>query len=359
MDEVWVNFGESLEVPSSADMKILYAIQGTGNGHIARAEDIVPVLKQFGTLDVLVSGAQVDLRLPYEVKYRSRGLSFYFGKTGGVNILKTITKNNVWRVYREIRHFPVEQYNLIVNDFEPITAWAARIKGIPSVALSHQSAVLSENAPQPDKQDWLGKMILKYYAPAHHHYGFHFRSYDEHIFTPVVRGAIRQAKVEEQGHITVYLPAYDDLRLLEIFRQFTKVQWQVFSKHAREEYKENNVHVWPIEGKRFTQSMATSSGVLCGAGFETPAEALYLGKKLLVVPMKNQFEQHCNAAALKEMGVPVLPHLSKNQKQVLEEWLNDQQTVSVNYEDQTLQIIEKLMNDLSLEDTNALDSIKK
>ena len=59
------------------------------------------------------------------------------------------------------------------------------------------------------------------------------------------------------------------------------------------------------------------------------------------------------------MGVSVLPHLSKNQKQVLEEWLNDQQTVSVNYEDQTLQIIEKLMNDLSLEDTNALDSIKK
>ena len=27
-------------------MKILYAIQGTGNGHISRARDIIPILKK-------------------------------------------------------------------------------------------------------------------------------------------------------------------------------------------------------------------------------------------------------------------------------------------------------------------------
>lgn len=338
-------------------MKILYAIQGTGNGHIARAEDIAPILKQFGTLDVLVSGAQVDLVLPYEVKYRSRGLSFYFGKTGGVNIFKTITKNNIWRVYREIRQFPVEDYDVVINDFEPITAWAARIKKVPCIALNHQSAVLSKNAPQPAKQDWLGKMILKYYAPARYHYGFHFQSYNEHIFTPVIRGAVRKAKVKDQGHITVYLPAYDDLRLVEVLKPFADVQWQVFSKHTSEEYTDNNVHVWPIEGKRFTQSMATSSGVLCGAGFETPAEALFLGKKLLVIPMKNQFEQHCNAVALKEMGVPVLPHLGIHQRQALEDWLKSQQNITVNYSNQTLQIIEKLMYNLS-KTAHTMDGIK-
>ncbi len=46
--------------------------------------------------------------------------------------------------------------------------------------------------------------------------------------------------------------------------------------------------------------------MLCGAGFETPAEALFLGKKLMVIPMKGQYEQHINAASLKELGIPVL-----------------------------------------------------
>ena len=39
-------------------MKILYAIQGTGNGHLSRSMDIVPLLKKMGEVDVLVSGTQ-------------------------------------------------------------------------------------------------------------------------------------------------------------------------------------------------------------------------------------------------------------------------------------------------------------
>ena len=49
-------------------MKILYAIQGTGNGHLSRARDIIPVLQQKGELDILVSGIQADVDLPYPVK---------------------------------------------------------------------------------------------------------------------------------------------------------------------------------------------------------------------------------------------------------------------------------------------------
>ena len=34
-------------------MKILYAIQGTGNGHISRAREIIPLLQKYGELDIL------------------------------------------------------------------------------------------------------------------------------------------------------------------------------------------------------------------------------------------------------------------------------------------------------------------
>jgi hypothetical protein len=40
----------------------------------------------------------------------------------------------------------------------------------------------------------------------------------------------------------------------------------------------------PVNNDGFTQSMISSHGVITGAGFETPAETLYLGKKLICVP---------------------------------------------------------------------------
>ena len=125
-------------------MKILYAIQGTGNGHLSRAVDIIPELKKFGSLDLFVSGSQADITLPYPVKYKSKGLSFYFGKSGGINFLKTFQKNSSKDVIKEINSFPVEKYDLVVNDFEPITAWACKKKEIKCISLSHQSALLSK-----------------------------------------------------------------------------------------------------------------------------------------------------------------------------------------------------------------------
>ena len=64
-------------------MRILYAIQGTGNGHLSRARDIMPVLQQKGEVDIVVSGIQADVTLPYDIKYKLRGFSFIFGKKGG------------------------------------------------------------------------------------------------------------------------------------------------------------------------------------------------------------------------------------------------------------------------------------
>jgi hypothetical protein len=51
-------------------MNILYAIQGTGNGHLSRAVDVIPELKKYGDLDLFVSGAQAEVKLPYPVKYQ-------------------------------------------------------------------------------------------------------------------------------------------------------------------------------------------------------------------------------------------------------------------------------------------------
>ncbi len=76
-------------------MKILYAIQGTGNGHISRAREIVPLLKQYGELDLLVSGSQTDVSLKDALKYKFHGFSYVFGKKGGINYWKTLKNMNI------------------------------------------------------------------------------------------------------------------------------------------------------------------------------------------------------------------------------------------------------------------------
>ena len=98
----------------------------------------------------------------------------------------------------------------------------------------------------------------------------------------------------------------------------------------------------PITNNEFVEDMAKSKGVLCGAGFETPAEALFLKKKLMVVPMKGQYEQQCNAAALKLMGVPVISSLKKRHFDKISDWLDSVEKVEVNYPDITRIIVRKI-----------------
>lgn len=156
-------------------MKILYAIQGTGNGHVSRARDIIPILQKTNEVDILISGTQADVALPFPVKYKFSGLGFVFGKKGGIDMLETFKTNNLKVFFMEINCLPVQLYDLVINDFEPVSAWACAQKNIPCIALSHQAAVLNKNVPQPKKSDIVGRTVLKKYAPVSAQYGFHFK----------------------------------------------------------------------------------------------------------------------------------------------------------------------------------------
>jgi uncharacterized protein (TIGR00661 family) len=324
-------------------MKILYAIQGTGNGHLSRAMDIVPMLQQKGALDILVSGIQADLVLPYTVKYKFKGLSFIFGKKGGIDLLATYRKSNLKKLYEEIKSLPIEEYDLVISDFEPVSAWACRMKHRPCIGLSHQEAVINSKSPKPVKSDPLGKAILHNYVPVTHAYGFHFMEYDKNIFTPVIRSQVRNAVPQDKGHFTVYLPAWSDERIIKVLSEVKNIQWQVFSKHTKKKYQEKNIHIRPINNDAFIESFINCSGILCGAGFETPAEALFLKKKLMVIPMKGQYEQQCNAAALQQMGVPVIKKLKLKHLDKIKAWTESTAILSVNYPNITERVLDGII----------------
>jgi hypothetical protein len=75
-------------------MKIFYAVQATGNGHISRAMELLPYLKKYGQVDIFLSGNNSHLVLDAPVKYRSKGVSLYYNCKGGLDFWKLIRKTH-------------------------------------------------------------------------------------------------------------------------------------------------------------------------------------------------------------------------------------------------------------------------
>lgn len=323
-------------------MKILFGIQGTGNGHVSRARDIIPYLQQYAEVDILVSGTQVDVALGHEIKFRKKGLSFIFGKSGGVDFQKTLKGLSPATFFNDIRTLDLKPYDFILNDFEPVSAWAGKLKNKKVIALSHQSAFLSEKSPRPVKINSMAEKVFKYYAPCNSRFSFHFEAYDENIFTPIIRKEIREIIPTKNNHYTVYLPAYDDKFLLKYLNAVKDVQWEIFSKHEKNGYVIENVKVRPIDNQAFNQSVASSSGLLTGAGFEAPAEAMFLGKKVMALPMKGQYEQYCNAEAMRRMGVPIVHEIDDTFVAKLKEWCFNTDAIKVDFPDNVAEVVAKI-----------------
>lgn len=312
-------------------MKILYAVQATGNGHISRAMEILPFLGQYGSVDIFLSGDNSHLAMDAPVKYRSKGVSLYFTSTGGLDYWKILRGVHPLNLRKEIHELPVEKYDLVINDFEYVTAAACAKKKIPSVQLGHQASFQSPLTPRPANKNAIGEWILKNYAKTSHYIGLHFDQYDDFILPPVIKKEILDASPLDKGHVTAYLPSYSDTELEKIFRPFRDMPFHIFSKETKEVIRKGNITFFPVNKILFNQSMIQCAGIICGAGFETPAEALYLGKKMICIPTRGQYEQLCNAAALEKMGVRCLKKIDESFPFVFGHWLEATDTIRMAY----------------------------
>ncbi|HEY6505729.1 MAG TPA: glycosyltransferase family protein, partial [Chitinophagaceae bacterium] len=293
-------------------MKILYAVQATGNGHISRAMELLPHLQLQGNVDIFLSGDNSHLAMDAPVKYRSKGLSLYFNSTGGLDYWKILRGFHPLSLRKEINDLPVEKYDLVINDFEFITAASCAKKKIASVQLGHQASFQSRLTPRPENKNAIGEWILKNYARASHYIGLHFEQYDDFILPPVIKKEILDANPVDKGYITVYLPSYAGAELEKTFRAFGDIPFHIFSKETKEPVTKGNITFIPVNKTLFNKSLTECTGIICGAGFETPAEALYLGKKILCIPTRGQYEQLCNAAALEGIGVKCVKKINNN-----------------------------------------------
>lgn len=328
-------------------LKVLYAIQGTGNGHIARAIELIPVLKEYFQIDIFLSGTQYNLALPERPKFISKGYSFFYSNLGSVDLRKTFLKNSIKKIIRDIYSLPVKNYDLVLSDFECISALAAKLRNVPCVNMSHQAAFKYKETPRITPKSTLGEFLLKNFAPANKYFGFHFRQYHPSIYYPIISNKVRTALPDFSNHYTVYLPAYSVHLIAEKFRKYDYVEWHLFSNGVKSKIQTGNLHLFPLNRNEFIDSMIKSRGIITGGGFETPAEAMYMGKKIISIPIRKQYEQQCNAEALKRLGYPVFDDLNQISAEFINEWIAADFYAPFNFDDQRESLVKALVGSTS------------
>lgn len=309
-------------------MKIFYGIQGTGNGHITRGRIMAREL-QAANIETtyLISGRAKDKFFDMEVfnghQWRE-GLTFSF-KNGKLNPIKTALSNNALQFLKDIRQLDLSGYELIISDYEPVTAWAARRQKRKTVGIGHQYA-FNYKIPRAG-HDPVAEVVMKNFAPVDLGLGLHWHHFNQPILPPIIEVS-DPPQQPQKNKIVVYLPFENQDDMITLLAPLRSFEFFVYAPEPAQSTYEH-IHCFPQSLHGFKKDLHNCAGIICNAGFELASEALYLGKKILVKPLLAQMEQTSNAAALVELNY------GKTMQQVktaeIEQWLHETKAVRVTY----------------------------
>jgi len=293
-------------------MKILYGIQLNGNGHVTRSIDIIKRLKSLGnSVDVIVSGNNSDID-PDLVKYRFTGLNIYYNKSGSINWIRTLFSLKLLQLIKDVK-LNLSGYDLVISDFEPISAWSAKRWGVKSIGLANQySLICKKNMFQKFRPELL---FIRFFAPCDEYISLSYQT-DCGFYQPFISDFFLDSKVEDNKFFLIYLPSYN----LEYILTQLKNQEYLFKIYTNETYQNlsSNIEIKKLNKINFQNDMLKCSGVITASGFSTTSEALILNKKLWSIPLKYQYEQKSNATMLEKMGIFTSEFNQKNLKRWIE-----------------------------------------
>jgi uncharacterized protein (TIGR00661 family) len=287
-------------------LRILYGVQTTGHGHLVRSTPIIRELRARGhAVDVLLSGPAVDPlwhgRIGPLLAVHP-GLTFS-AEGGRIRYWQTMREARPLRFLANTFRCRVRDYDLVVSDYEPVTAWAARLAGVRSVGIGHLYAFAWASVPRA-RGNVVTRLVMDQFAPVTDPVGYHWDPFGAPLVPPgvapearaVVRGSI------DPELILVYLGFEPLDRILPLLRQFPERRFHVYGRYPAPQ-RRGHIEVRPASRDAFLADLATCSSVIANAGFTLASECLHLGVKLLVKPVHGQLEQESNCVALTQLGL--------------------------------------------------------
>ncbi len=312
-------------------MKVLFYVQGEGRGHLTQSLAVADYLRRRGHELVGVGvGKPKHRELPdyireaygdqlfhfptFELKYKdSRRLD---KSETSLNFFRNL--GNYWRVAQRVRRKNESlQPDLIINFYEPLAAMATAFPGAPCpvVSISHQNLFLTDTnyAVMSRFLDRMLTILMTRLASWNAHpvalslTPMAFPGNGIRVCPPLLRPETKKLETADDGFALAYLlnPGYmeDVIRLSE---RHPEVPIKCFVAHEHDEEVVRHgerLEFHKISGPKFMEAMRQCSLVITTSGFETVAEAAWMGKPIFAIPVEGHYEQSCNAMDLQRCGL--------------------------------------------------------
>lgn len=310
-------------------MKFIFVIQGEGRGHFTQAMALWQQLQQQGhTLEKVLIGISPFRCVP---DYVRQAFPCELITYAGPNFLPSPTRTRVWKsvaynmavcgryfkaIHNISRLLQQSQADKVINFYEPLIGLVYRYHRIPIplVCIAHQYMFLHPSYTFPRHFAIRGQLLKMLTRISCHgadmKIGLSLSMLPDcpqkNIYTapPFMNTAISHTPAPAtEDHILCYMLNAGYLRQME--KQHLTMPLHVFTDHAVPNTSPL-IQVHKLDKDRFALYLSTARGIMCTAGFETVAEALYLHKPVWMVAAN--FEQKCNAHEASACGAGIEGH---------------------------------------------------
>lgn len=311
-------------------MKILYAVQGTGNGHISRANAMAESFLAYPDVEVswLLSGREKSLGFGSIKEFIWREGMTFVVKNGKVKLFETLKKNKLVKFKADVKNLDLSPYDVVISDYEPVVCHAARKRGIPIWGIGHQYA-FEHNIPKRGA-NLIANIIMRKFAPVSSPVGLHWHHFNCPILPPILDIAIPEVMPEIiNDKVVVYLPFENISQIIRIFESIPGFDFYIYHPNVSDGDK-GNIHTRSISRLGFKVDLLNTKSIICNSGFELISECLQIGKSILTKPIQGQMEQLSNARALEELSYADV--MNELDEKVIRRWLHqDNKMVQVTY----------------------------
>jgi uncharacterized protein (TIGR00661 family) len=123
------------------------------------------------------------------------------------------------------------------------------------------------------------------------------------LHPPVLRPEILAARPEPGEHLLVYQTSTSNDALPAILaRSGRECRIYGLRRDLKREVREGALRYRPFSEADFIEDLRTARAVLSGGSFTLMSEAVHLGRPMLSVPVRKQFEQILNGRYLEKLG---------------------------------------------------------
>lgn len=300
-------------------LRYIMIVQGEGRGHLTQSVAFREIMEKAGhQCTGVFTGSSKRRKIPdfYQKKnnqqlFTFRSPNFLRNKKNthyliSISILLNIIIfpryiNSVFFINKKIKEL---RPDLIINFYEPLCGlWKLLFHDqTPLISIAHQYYYKKPGFNMKGKPtDLLAIRILHKVTSYGSDWLFAIHLCNDPAFgkttviPPLLRSEILGADVSNDGHICVYLLNHG---LAEGIRRGLEKQPSLkIECFSDQPYKQElgNFTLFPISDELFIDSLKSSFGLMTTAGYESVAEAMFLEKPVLMVPVKGHFEQKLNS----------------------------------------------------------------